>query len=143
MVKSPRCQQGTSGTPSRLWLHLGNRLRFRREQLGINPTRAAGHIGVTLQTYEEYEMGERLIPASWLAEIADLFAVPVFYFFENLEMGDGQPVAQHLTPAAIYTVATETDRVTALINDFDKLDFEQQQLLLLVARALASHGSTS
>ena len=143
MAKSSRFEQATGASRDRLWLHLGNRLRFRREQLGIGAPRAAAHVGVALQTYEEYETGERLIPAKQLAELAELFAVPVFYFFEELQIGEEKSDAQQLKPDAVYAIATETDRIAALIDDFQKLDFERQQHLLFVARALANDTPSS
>lgn len=143
MAKNSRFELATGANPERLWLHLGNRLRFRREQRGIGLPRAAAHVGVTLPTYEEYETGERLIPATQLADLAELLAVPVFYFFEELKIGEEKPDAQQLTSDTIYTVATETTRIAALIGDFQKLDFEGQQHLLMVARALANDQPSS
>jgi transcriptional regulator with XRE-family HTH domain len=143
MVKSSRFEHATGASRDTLWLHLGNRLRFRREQLGIGAPRAAAHVAVALQTYEEYETGERLIPAKQLAELAELFAVPVFYFFEDLQVGEEKSDAQQLDPDVVYAIATEADRIAALIDDFLKLDFERQQHLLFVARALANDTPSS
>ena len=138
MVKSSRFEQATGPSRDRLWLHLGKRLRLRREQRGIDSTRAAAHVGVALPTYEEYETGERLVPASQLAQLAELFAVPVFYFFEDLRVGEPQLDTRQLRPDAAYAIATDTDRIATLIDDFKKLDFDRQQHLLLVARVLAN-----
>ena len=115
MAKNSRFEQATGASRDRLWLHLGNRLRFRREQLRIGSPKAAAHVGVALETYEEYETGEHLIPAKQLADLAELLAVPVFYFFEDLQIGEEKPDVQQLKPDAIYAVATETDRIAALI----------------------------
>jgi transcriptional regulator with XRE-family HTH domain len=138
MAKSSPFEQAAGAGRDRLWLHLGSRIRFRREQLRISAPRAAAHVGVALQTYEQYESGERLIPATQLAEVAEFFAVPVFYFFEDLQIGEPRSDAQQTSPDAVYAVATQSDRIAALIEDFQKLDFERQQHLLAVARALAS-----
>ena len=137
MAKNAHFDRVTGVSRDRLWLHLGNRLRFRREQLGIGSPKAAAHVGVALETYEEYETGEHLIPTKQLADLAELLAVPVFYFFEDLQIGEVNPGVQQLKPDAVYAVATVTDRIAALIDDFQKLDFERQQHLLLVAWALA------
>jgi uncharacterized small protein (DUF1192 family) len=69
--------------------------------------------------------------------------VPVFYFFEDLQIGEVNPGGRQLKPDAVYAVATVTDRIAALIDDFQKLDFERQQHLLLVAQALANDTPTS
>jgi transcriptional regulator with XRE-family HTH domain len=143
MEKSSRCERASGACRDRFWLHLGNRLRFRREQLSISAPRAAAHLGVALQSYEEYEAGERLIPAKQLAELAELLTVPVFYFFEDLRKGEVEADVQQSKPDVVYTIATETDRIAALIDDFQKLDFERQQHLLIVARALANDTPSS
>ena len=71
--------KGSDARGNAFWQHLGKRVRFRREQVAISSARAAAHLGVSLQLYAEYEAGEVLIPAKQLAEIAALFAVPMFY----------------------------------------------------------------
>jgi transcriptional regulator with XRE-family HTH domain len=140
MAKQPCGQQATSTSSGRLWAHLGSRLRFRREQIGISVITAAAGAGVTRQTYAEYELGERLIPANQLAKLAELLKVPVFYFFDDLptckEADAGEP-----TTECVYTVATETERIAALVEDFQRLDFDRQQHLLFVARALVDDAS--
>lgn len=136
MAKNTRFKQAAGACHDRIWLHVGSRIRFRREQLEIANTKAATHVGVALQTYEEYETGERLIPANQLADIAELFGVPVFYFFEDLQVGDDSSIVAK--PNSVFAVATETDRIATLIEDFQNLDFEHQQHLLLVARTLAN-----
>jgi transcriptional regulator with XRE-family HTH domain len=138
MANGPPFEQSARATRERLWLHLGNRVRFRRQQLRIDLPRAAAHVGVALQTYEQYEAGERLIPADQLAGLAELFCVPMFYFFEDLQIGDDAARAKQAKSDPIYAIANETDRIAALIEDFQTLDFERQQHLLLVARALAN-----
>ncbi len=136
MAKNSRFKQAANVRRERIWLHLGSRIRFRREQLGIAVTKAVAHVGVALQTYQEYEAGERLIPANQLADLAEFFGVPVFYFFEDLQVRDDKSTA--FKPNSAFAVATETDRIATLIEDFQHLDFEHQQHLLLVARALAN-----
>jgi transcriptional regulator with XRE-family HTH domain len=136
MAKNTRFKQAAGACRDRIWLHVGSRIRFRREQLEIAIAKAATHLGVALQTYEEYETGERLIPANQLADIAELFSVPVFYFFEDLQVGDDTSTVHKANSA--FTVATETDRIATLIEDFQNLDFEHQQHLLLLARTLVN-----
>src|SRR5262245_66574651 len=90
MPKSSRIEQTTEVGHAGLWQQLGNRVRFRREQLRLDARAAAAHIGVTVESYEKYEAGERLVPANQLAELAELLAVPVFYFFDYLQLGEAK-----------------------------------------------------
>jgi transcriptional regulator with XRE-family HTH domain len=124
--------------PDRLWAHLGARIRLRREQIGMTGWTAANGVGVELQTYRDFEQGERLIPADQLAALAQLLNVPVFFFFEDLQNANlGSDIAKGSEGEVSYAVATQTDRIAILVGDFQKLDFVRQQCLLLVARALA------
>jgi transcriptional regulator with XRE-family HTH domain len=137
MPKSSRIEQATKLGGEGLWQQLGNRIRFRREQLRLEARTAAAHIGVTLESYEKYEAGERLVPANQLAELAELLAVPVFYFFDDLQIGETVQ-ATEVSSHPGYAVATQSERIAALIEDFQKLDFDRQQHVLLVARVLAN-----
>lgn len=140
MAKQPCGQRATSTRGDRLWAHLGSRLRFRREQIGMSVLTAAAGVGVTRQTYAEYEIGERLIPANQLAKLAELLKVPVFYFFDDLPTCEAADAGEPMTEC-IYTVATESERIAALVEDFQRLDFDRQQHLLFVARALVEDAS--
>lgn len=133
-----RQQPAVNPGRERLWASLGNRIRLRREQIQLTAWDAACELGADIQTYADYERGVRLIPADRLATLARLFKVPVFYFFEDLQAVD--PTAS-VDPGARdgteYMVATQTERIASLVEDFQRLDFARQQHLLVVARALA------
>jgi transcriptional regulator with XRE-family HTH domain len=143
MPKSSRFEQTTEMGRNGLWQQLGNRVRFRREQLRLDARAAAAHIGVALETYEKYETGERLVPANQLAELAELLAVPVFYFFDDLQIGEIKSRADEAGAHAVYAVATESERIAGLIEDFQELDFEGQQHVLQIARLLANDARRS
>jgi hypothetical protein len=66
--------------------------------------------------------------------------VPVFYFFDDLQIGETNALANEVNAHAGYAIATESERIAALIEDFQKLDFDRQQHLLLVARVLANEA---
>jgi transcriptional regulator with XRE-family HTH domain len=139
-----RQQPAVSPRPDRLWTHLGGRIRLRREQMGVSGWNAASSLGVDLQTYEDYERGELLIPADQLAALAQVLNVPVFYFFEDLPRADRtRDIAKAHEGEASYAVATETERIAILVEDFQKLDFVRQQCLLVVAHALAADTKDS
>jgi transcriptional regulator with XRE-family HTH domain len=138
MAKSSRIEQATKVDGEGLWQQLGSRIRFRREQLRLDARAAAAHIGVTLESYEQFEAGERLVPANQLADLAELLVVPVFYFFDDLQIGETNAPGNEVNLHAGYAIATESERIAALIEDFQKLDFDRQQHVLLVARVLAN-----
>jgi transcriptional regulator with XRE-family HTH domain len=140
--KPSRQEPSVNPKGDRLWVHIGNRMRLRRDQVGMTVWRAACGVGVDLQTFAEYEAGERLIPADQLAALAHLFNVPVFYFFEDLPAAEtaGRTGNEDREDAS-YTVTTHTERIATLVDDFQKLDFARQQFLLAVARGLVDDNS--
>lgn len=65
-------------------IHVGNRLRVRRIQLGLTQEKLAGLLGLTFQQVQKYEHGTNRVSASRLYEIAIVLKVPITYFYENL-----------------------------------------------------------
>jgi transcriptional regulator with XRE-family HTH domain len=104
--------------------------------LGVDT--AAERLGVEPSAYERFEEGRDQAPAALLAEAADLFGVPVLWFFQDVTALDDRDGAQpSIGQAPVYQVATQDDRVQALANYFRQLDFAGQQHLLTIARALS------
>src|SRR5438552_1070126 len=71
-----------------LWKHIGHRLRLRRTQLGYAADAVAKKLGVSPQIYEQYEAGHLQTPAMLLSDIAQLFHLPVTWFFQDLASDD-------------------------------------------------------
>ena len=130
--RSPRTQ--------RLSSHIGARLRNRRVELGLGKGTVAAHLGIALSRYEEFETGQVQIPALSLGDLAGLFHVPMFYFFQDMPFGDDDDQPSLGEPATVLAVATEEDRIAALVSDFLKTSWEGQQYLLMLARTLARDG---
>ena len=69
--------------------YVGNRMRKRREALGISQGRLGRHLGLTFSQIQKYEKGSNRIGAGRLYQIAAFLGVPPSYFFEGLEGGVG------------------------------------------------------
>lgn len=65
-------------------VHVGKKLRLRREQLGISRQRLAKAVGVVHQQVEKYENAINRVSPGCLYRFARLLNVPVTYFFEDL-----------------------------------------------------------
>jgi transcriptional regulator with XRE-family HTH domain len=65
-------------------VHVGRKLRFRREQLGISRQRLGQAAGVVHQQVEKYEGAINRVSPGCLYRFARLLNVPVIYFFEGL-----------------------------------------------------------
>ena len=70
-------------------VHLGKRLRWRRNLLGLTQRQLATAVGVRLQQIQKYECGANRISAARLWQLAQVLKAPVSYFFEGLQpIGD-------------------------------------------------------
>ncbi len=70
---------------------VGRRARERRTLEGMSQTAVAEKLGLTFQQLQKYERGHNRISASRLYELAQLFGVPVTYFYEGMEPGKNAP----------------------------------------------------
>ncbi len=70
---------------------VGRRARERRTLEGMSQTAVAEKLGLTFQQLQKYERGANRISASRLYELAQMFDVPVSYFYEGMEAGKGAP----------------------------------------------------
>lgn len=134
-----RVNRGTEAGPgSALWNVVGRRLKTRRIQIGFDIEDVAGKLAISSRAYEDYESGTVQAPAFLLEQIANLFGVPLLWFFQDIRSEadhDGDAAAGDDAPG-VFTVATAEERVEALTDCFRKLDLEGQQHLLAIASAL-------
>jgi transcriptional regulator with XRE-family HTH domain len=64
--------------------HIGNVLRVRRRQLGMNQKYLAERLGLTFQQIQKYERGINRISASTLISILKILEVDPQYVFDGL-----------------------------------------------------------
>ena len=65
-------------------VHVGSRLRLRRNLIGLTQTELADRVGLTFQAVQKYERGENRISASRLHQFSQALGVSVSFFFEGL-----------------------------------------------------------
>jgi DNA-binding XRE family transcriptional regulator len=88
-VAKPRRRASTGGgrrppgSPTRLDLHLGGRLRVLRIARGLSREEMASLVGLTVRDLREQELGVRRIPAQQLVEYAELLEVRLSRFFAD------------------------------------------------------------
>lgn len=75
-------------TPSPIDIHVGARVRTRRNVLSMSQMELAKALGLTFQQIQKYERGTNRISASKLFQTAVALHVPVSYFFEGLVTGN-------------------------------------------------------
>src|SRR3954447_8504909 len=80
--------------PNPIDIHVGSRVRLRRNMLGMSQEKLGENLGITFQQIQKYEKGTNRIGASRLQHIARVLSVPVAFFFEGapgLNPADGRP----------------------------------------------------
>lgn len=71
--------------PTHVDQHVADRLRLRRILLGLSQDDLAQRLGLTAQQIQKYEAGKTRISASRLYDLSLQLAVPITWFFEDLE----------------------------------------------------------
>lgn len=120
-----------------LWAFVGRRLKTRRTQLGLSIDDVADELAIPSRVYESYETGEAQTPALLLNQMANLFGVPLMWFFQDFDAEEDREIAADNDLERTFTVATPEERAKALTDCFNGLDFEGQQQLLAIAKALS------
>jgi len=73
--------------------HVGSRIRFRRNLLGLSQTELGDRIGVTFQQVQKYEKGLNRIGASRLMRICDVLQVTPAWLFEGVSGWEDKAIA--------------------------------------------------
>ena len=126
--------------PHPIDIHVGTRIRMRRQMISMSQEKLAKKLGITFQQVQKYEKGANRVGASRLQAIASILGVPIAFFFEgspgNGKMDDG-PISDLLSDL----LATKAG--PALVKAFVKIRNPaiRRQIIHLV-EAIAS-GSAS
>jgi len=75
--------------PNPIDIHVGSRVRLRRNMLGMSQEKLGESLGITFQQIQKYEKGTNRVGASRLQAIASILSVPVSFFFEDAPGQDG------------------------------------------------------
>ncbi len=69
--------------PNPIDIHVGSRIRLRRNMLGMSQEKLGEGLGITFQQIQKYEKGTNRVGASRLQAISSVLGVPVSFFFED------------------------------------------------------------
>jgi len=99
--------------PSGIDRVVGQRIRWRRRELGLTQEQLADLLSLTFQQVQKYEKGVNRVSAGRLFEIASVLGAPVTYFYEGaeLELADER-----------LGMAEDGEEVRAPLLDADTLD---------------------
>jgi transcriptional regulator with XRE-family HTH domain len=74
-----------SDRPNPIDIHVGSRVRLRRNMLGLSQEKLGEAIGLTFQQVQKYERGANRIGASRLLELSRVLGVPVAFFYDETD----------------------------------------------------------
>ena len=74
-----------SDKPNPIDVHVGSRVRLRRNMLGLSQEKLGEAIGLTFQQVQKYERGANRIGASRLLELSRVLDVPVSFFYDQTD----------------------------------------------------------
>lgn len=102
----------TRRDPNYIDVHVGSRIRMRRQLINMSQERLGELLGITFQQVQKYEKGANRISASRLFYASKTLGVPVQFFYDGLPEVDRESgladngnekelIAQMMTPEAI------------------------------------------
>ncbi len=74
-----------SDKPNPIDVHVGSRIRLRRNMLALSQEKLGEAIGLTFQQVQKYERGANRVGASRLHELSRVLDVPVSFFFDDID----------------------------------------------------------
>lgn len=110
--------------PNPIDIHVGSRIRLRRNMLGMSQEKLGESLGITFQQIQKYEKGTNRVGASRLQAIASILNVPVAFFFEDApgrETGNSGGLAEDSTTYVVDFLNSpeglQLNRAFVRIND--------------------------
>jgi transcriptional regulator with XRE-family HTH domain len=127
----------TRRDPNYIDVHVGSRLRMRRQIISMSQEKLGELLGITFQQVQKYEKGTNRISASRLYYAAKILGVPVQAFFEDLPNAEG--TVGFSEPASDNTVMTslmnsEGIQLAKAFRDADSST--KRKLIATLARAI-------
>ncbi len=129
-------------SPNPVDIHVGTRVRLRRQLLKMSQEKLGDQLGVTFQQVQKYERGTNRVGASRLWRMSQVMDVPVSFFYEGLETSDTtHEFAENDQTPIVYDFINSTDGVSlAMAVSKIKSKAIRRQVLEL-ARALAGEDA--
>jgi transcriptional regulator with XRE-family HTH domain len=98
--------------PNPIDIHVGSRIRLRRNMMGMSQEKLGESLGITFQQIQKYEKGTNRVGASRLQAIASILSVPVAFFFEDApgeEGGSGRGFSEDASTAFAMEFCSTTE----------------------------------
>ena len=132
-------QKENPRVPNPVDMHVGSRIRLRRQLMKMSQEKLGDELGVTFQQVQKYERGANRVGASRLYRLSRVLEVPVQFFFEDLSdkpMISG--MAEDDQTPIVYNFIQSSDGVS-LAEAFSRIsDAKVRRRVLELVRTLAA-----
>lgn len=127
----------TRRDPNYIDVHVGSRIRMRRQLVSMSQEKLGELLGITFQQVQKYEKGSNRISASRLFYTAKILGVPVQAFFEDLPgpegaMGSSEPTEDNSVMSSMMNA--EGIQLAKAFRDADNPT--KRKLIATMARAI-------
>jgi transcriptional regulator with XRE-family HTH domain len=120
--------------PNYIDVHVGSRIRVRRQLINMSQERLGELLGITFQQVQKYEKGTNRISASRLFYTAKTLGVPIQFFFEGLPGQEGDQGMRESAQADDFTSALMSPEGVQLAKVFRDADTLKKKLIVSLAR---------
>jgi transcriptional regulator with XRE-family HTH domain len=127
----------TRRDPNYIDVHVGSRIRMRRQIVSMSQEKLGELLGITFQQVQKYEKGTNRISASRLYYASKILGVPVQAFFEDLpgpegEAGFSEPTEDNSIMSSLMNA--EGIQLAKAFHDADNQT--KRKLIATMARAI-------
>lgn len=124
--------------PNYIDVHVGTRIRMRRQLINMSQERLGELLGITFQQVQKYEKGANRISASRLFYAAKTLGVPINFFYEGLPGLEGEGGLKEGAQPDEFLAALMTAEGIQLAKAFrDANSPQKRKLIANLARQVA------
>ena len=129
-------------SPNPIDVHVGTRVRLRRQVMKMSQEKLGDQLGVTFQQVQKYERGANRVGASRLWKMSQVLEVPVGFFYDGLEqVGVITEFAEDDQMPIVYDFINSTDGVNLAKAVSQIKNKAVRRQILELARSLAKDAS--
>jgi len=143
-----RTSEGSSGkSTDPLDVHVGSRIRLRRQLLGLSQERLGDALGLTFQQVQKYERGANRVSASRLFDLSTVLGVPISFFFDDISVELTAQVDDRLSDDGLNLASGDAE-TNSLLEAYFKiasptLRKRLRELIKSLGDSMAADGQTS
>lgn len=127
--------------PNPIDVHVGSRIRLRRNMLGLSQEKLGESLGITFQQIQKYEKGTNRVGASRLQAISAILNVPVSFFFEDAPGSSNQAGFAEDNEATYVVDFLNSNEGVQLTRAFTKIsDPKVRRKIIDLVKSLAAEG---